>query len=137
MRLARSISESAPEAVWAGDTSMSAQALLASGIRAIDSVALYPDLNTWRKVDPQGNYEQAYNRYAHITMELTEEETSFESNHPDALLVRINADDVPKLGIDYWLTKQDLSSYNTDRVTFVKAGSSGSWNVFKVDASEL
>lgn len=133
MQLAKSVSENDPQAVWAGDTSIPAQALLASGIRAINSVALYPDLDTWRKIDSEGALEWAYNRYAHIAMEPTKEETSFVLESPDTLIVRINADDIPKLGINYWLSKKDLESYNTNRVRFVQMGSHKSWSIFKIE----
>ena len=127
------IAEGNPGSVWAGDNNRAAQALLSAGIRTINSTAIYPDLDTWRKVDPDGVYEDAYNRYAHITMIPTMGKTSFESPVADTFTVNLNVDDIPKLGIDYWLSQSDLTAFNTDHVTFTEVETGEVWKLFRID----
>lgn len=121
-----------PEATWAGDNNVASQALIASGAPTVTSVAVYPDLNTWRKIDPTGENEEIYNRYAHITMEVTEGDTEFAITSPDAFTVKVNENDIANLGIDYWLSKNDLTAHNSAGMSFVPLDSNGIWTIYKV-----
>lgn len=41
-----------------------------SGASVINSTNTYPDLEKWSKIDEEGKYEDVYNRYAHINVEI-------------------------------------------------------------------
>ena len=131
---AQSIAHTDPDAAWAGDDSIASQALLASGLRTVTSVAIYPDLDTWRAIDPAGAYEDDYNRYAHISLSLADGETSFTSG-PDSFAVQLNPDDVAKLGIRYWLSREDLAAHDTERTTFTPLTSNDLWTIWSVNVT--
>lgn len=132
---AAEISEANPGSLWTGDNNFASQALLTSGIPTLTSVATYPDLDTWHRVDPDGKYESVYNRYAHIMMELTDEPTSFSLISPDAFTVYLNVDDASALGIDFWLSLRDLSEHDTAQTTFTPISSNGIWTIYRVDSN--
>ena len=88
-------------------------------------------MKLWQRIDPQGTFEQAYNRYAYINMHLGSE-TSFQVPQPDLLDVTIRPDDVPKLGVTHWLSTEDLSPWNTETTRFEPIVSSGPYTVYAV-----
>ena len=57
--------------------------LVANGATTINSVNYYPNLKLWNKLDAGKVYENIYNRYAHITITLTNEATTFELTEND------------------------------------------------------
>lgn len=117
-RAASAIAAEDPDARWLTDASELAQLLVASGIPTVNSTNLYPNLELWGLVDEDGAYVDAYNRYGSVPVSITTEPTSFESGQPDLIEVHLNADDVPKLGVTYLLTSQDLSGVAGERVSF-------------------
>lgn len=58
-----------------------------AGRPSLSGVYLYPQLDLWHALDPQGNYRHIYNRYAHILFsnEINED---FKLLHADTVLVK-------------------------------------------------
>jgi len=75
--------------------------LIANGASTISSTNFYPNIDLWYELDPERNYEYAYNRYAVITVQLTAEKTSFELFHLDHLHIHFSINDLEKAGIKY------------------------------------
>ena len=86
--------------------------LIANGASTISSVNFYPNLDLWYKLDPDRLYEYAYNRYAIVTVVLTEEKTSFELMHLDHLHVHFSVHDLEKAGVKYIDTPAPLENYS-------------------------
>lgn len=82
------------------------------GVKAFNTVRFYPDMNAWKKIDPDRKYEKFYNRYAHTRMFIAKEETSFTLDRPDMFSVTLNFNDAEKLGIKYVVSKRPLNDYN-------------------------
>ncbi|HEM5084111.1 TPA: hypothetical protein U1218_002223, partial [Streptococcus suis] len=62
---------------------------LVAGAPTLNSTNAYPNLELWKSLDTNGQYDEIYNRYAHVIIELTNsEETVFELLHPDAFKVQ-------------------------------------------------
>ncbi|MBU2578434.1 hypothetical protein KKA69_06475 [Patescibacteria group bacterium] len=64
----------------------------ANGASAINGTYVAPNLEFWSKFDPKGEYQDIYNRYAHIILRSTsnEEEIRFELVQGDLFIVHIN-----------------------------------------------
>lgn len=89
------------------------------GARTINTTAVYPDLETWYKIDPTHQYEDVYNRYAHFTVAVQNTKpTEFILLGQDNILVDLNVDDLSKLGVGYIYSQNDLSQFSNDTVTF-------------------
>lgn len=86
------------------------------GAKTINSTNTYPNMDTWHKIDPDGKYQDIYNRYAHIHMDVTEGETSFELNAPDNFTVLVNQNDLDKLNVSYILSSKALSTPNLEKI---------------------
>lgn len=91
-----------PEDLWATvGTSLESNNITASlGHRSLNSVNTYPQIETWRKLDPAGEYEDIYNRYAHVIVILKPEgNAGFVLNQTDVFTVDLTPDDLRKLGV--------------------------------------
>lgn len=100
--VARAIEEASSESsVWATMNSpTTGNNIPASlGHRTMNSTNAYPQLDTWYKIDPDHEYEEIYNRYAHIQMSLTDGPTGFELLSPDKISIEVTTDDIHELGI--------------------------------------
>ena len=86
--------------------------LIANGASTISSTNFYPNLDLWHMLDPNRHYEYAYNRYAVITVGLTNEEnTSFELYHLDHLHIHFSVYDLEKAGVRFIDTPAPLGNY--------------------------
>jgi len=83
--------------------------LIANGASTINSTNFYPNIELWNKLDPDKNYEHIYNRYAHISVALTDDETNFVLLHADHMLLNLSYNDLEKAGIKYIHTQEPLS----------------------------
>ena len=81
-----------------------------AGAPTINSTNVYPNLERWRLLDKDGRHEKAYNRYAHITVDLTDEETRFELLNPDQFQLMLNYENLRTLDVKYVLSAKDYSA---------------------------
>lgn len=52
------------DGVWITDTWDSSSVITAAGVNNLSGVNLYPNADAWRVLDPEGRYEDVWNRYA-------------------------------------------------------------------------
>ena len=118
---------------WIADSTLFSQAAIASGAPTLTSVATYPSLETWRKIDPDGEYESVYNRYGHIQVEPTLEETSFELVQNDLFTIKLNPNDAKELGATYWISSTDLTRYSTSETSFkLVAPGNSQYSIYRI-----
>jgi hypothetical protein len=104
------ISQADPTAKWIGYGDIQqGQYAVANGAPCITSTNYLPNMDLWRALDPTGQYEEVYNRYAHITMVFTEEETAFKLLGPDHMKVELSYKDIAKTGARYIFSTTELS----------------------------
>ena len=82
------------------------------GVSVINTVNNYPSLERMSSIDPDNKYEQIYNRYAHISVNLTEEQTNFVLVQPDFYILNLNFDDVYKLDVKYIVSEAKINYKN-------------------------
>ena len=86
---------------------------IANGAPTINSVNIYPNIDLWKKIDKYNQYESVYNRYSHILVKLTNDDTSFEMvAGADLIRININYEELDKNEIKYIAT-----DYQIDRKT--------------------
>lgn len=87
------------------------QFAIANGAPTINSVNAYPALSRWMMFDPKRMNVKKYNRYAHILINLTNSATSFDNiGSPDILRIKLNADDLKKLKVNYLISDMPAAS---------------------------
>lgn len=105
--------------------------LLIKGIKTLNSTNVYPDLARWQIIDPDKQYEDIYNRYAHVNMYLVadaNDKDKFELAGTDFIYINATYQDLKDLNITYIFTRTVLTE--TDRYDLVGAG--GDWKIYKV-----
>lgn len=90
----------------------------ANGASIINSTNYYPNFNLWDKLDPNEEYIDIYNRYAHMTIKLTNDKTNVELVSGDHICLILNINELKLLNIDYILTTEDLTIYDNDDIDF-------------------
>ncbi|MBT1161480.1 hypothetical protein JS541_06465 [Bifidobacterium sp. SO1] len=105
------------------DSAILANLLVANGIRTLNALEVTPDMDTWRKLDPDGAQEKTYNRYAYISVNLEQDaQQTFQLISPDMYLLRISPAQLKSLGVSYILTDKDLTAQQFDGYTFEQVG---------------
>lgn len=107
--------------VWIAENEMfmDGNFIAMNGAPALNTTNTYCNAELWEKIDPTGQYEDIYNRYAHITIKLNKDTpTTFELLGPDHIKINLNVNDLDVLGIDYILTVNNLEELNTDECSF-------------------
>ena len=113
-----SIVQQDPDANWLVED-IPINYLIVAGAKTVNSVNVYPDLDKWHVLDPNGENEDIYNRYAHITVAFQNStNTTFTLVSPDVILVNFNVNDLQKLNISYISTTKDLEQLSNENVTF-------------------
>lgn len=74
------------------------------GAPTINFVNTYPNLKLWHTLDPDKKYEKIYNRYEHVKVLLTHEETSFELIQSDYITLNLSYKDIKKAKVKYVFT---------------------------------
>lgn len=112
--------------------------LLASGAKVLNSTNIYPNFNLYKTVLSEEDYNnkeirQIYNRYAHVTMEITENENRVELIYQDSIRVKLTPEKVSELGIKYIVSTRDLNTFDTEKVDFEEIYNEQGVNIFKVN----
>lgn len=102
------IKSSDENALWAGNSNITGQYLVANGVKTLNGVHMYPNFEWLKELDPEGKYDEVYNRFAHIHIALGKE-TSFSLLTPDSYLATLTYEDFKKLGIKYYYSSQKCS----------------------------
>ena len=89
------------------------------GAPTINCTNLYPNRELWDRLDPDGAFEEAWNRYALITTVLTDGgETNVEIIDPTLIRLTVSADKLPEIGAHFVLSDQKLSEEEFRGVSF-------------------
>lgn len=108
--------------------------LVANGATTINSVNFYPNLELWHKFDSNETYEYIYNRYAHITVTLTNNNTNFELIENDKFNVNLNINDIMLLDADYIVSQEDISPYQNSSVKLELLYEEDGMYIYKIES---
>ncbi len=107
---------------------------LLCGRTTFNATAVYPDMETLGILDPDGRYNEIYNRYAHITSVIVAEgEARFESGGADdRFIVYLTLDDAKKIGVDYITSRRSLDGMETENTKLVRLNDSGEYYIYRL-----
>lgn len=116
------ICEEDPDAKWitSGGGIILSGYNVACGAPTVNSVNTYPNMKLWKTLDENSQYEEAYNRYAHVDIELTSAETSFEILQADSIKIHLSYEDIEKTEAEYLLTMEEQEFAENPYVKFEK-----------------
>lgn len=128
----QSIVKEDPHAIWiALDSMVDSGYLVANGAPTINSVNTVPNMALWEKLDPEGQYNEVYNRYAHMVISLTDGLTEPSLVQADFMTVKLAYEDLEKTGAEYLLSsslKGDTEYYQLELLY-----SDGGKYIYRVD----
>lgn len=108
------------EAKWIALNNVYAQYLIANGAKTLNGVNRYPNHKMIDILDPNKEYEEVWNRYAHIIINLGYE-TKFNLDAKDVYDVTLTYEDLKKLEVKYCyvhikLDDQIIKDFNLEEV---------------------
>ena len=121
-----------PDSRWIGiGNNINPNFLIACGAPTINSVNYIPNYEMWDLLDPERQYEEVWNRYAHIAVALSDDGNSnYFLNSQDFMTMVLNKADFDKLNIDYVFTQYSLQGEWAD--SFIEIyNEDGCW-IYKV-----
>lgn len=110
--------------------------ILANGARVINSTNYYPNFELWEKFDAEKAHEEVYNRYAHVMISITEEETSFHLLAPDSFQIRVNKNQVCSFEATYIVSEKNLEEYNNKNIQFEKIYGKDNLMIFQTNCGK-
>lgn len=103
------------------------------GASTINSVNLYPNMELWKKLDPEKKYEDIYNRFAHINVSFTKKDTWFEAISGDYIEIHLSYKDIEKTEASYLLVGgEEEIDFDNGYVKFEKQYQENGISIFKL-----
>lgn len=121
-----------------GVSSVMGNYLVSQGASVINSTNVYPNLELWQSLDPDGKYQDVYNRYAHISVTVSNdpgEEDKFTLLAPDAFQVTLSNQELLQLGAGYVFSGDDLTVKSDAYGNYTEVMKAGDMTLYRLDAS--
>lgn len=129
----QSLVDENPNATWLVMDSIYLNNLIPTGAKTLNSIHTYPDIDKWSVLDPNNEYFDVYNRYAHIVIILTNDTpTNFQLATPDIIHLYLNVNDLEKLNVTYIASSVDLSQFSNENVTINEIYHDGEYKIYKI-----
>lgn len=118
MQQIRDLVKEDPQAIWlVADMAYPATNIPAmAGADCLNTTQTYPQKTRWEMLDPEGEYEDIYNRYCHIRASLGNK-TMLELVSTDYVEVTLSPEDLKKLNIRYIVSTNDFDEKIAARTT--------------------
>ena len=109
-----------------------------AGVPVINSTNTYPDLDRWNKIDTEKKYQDVYNRYAHITINIVQNEEELSEDkfvllNPDSFKVYLTAEELKTLEIKYIFSINKLEQFNTENIKFNQIYNYENYYIYKIE----
>lgn len=107
----------------------------AIGVRALNGVQPLPQLELWRRIDPDGRQQNVYDRYAHIAFVAVQNPTPrFQLHSQDYVIVKIRPDSPAfrALGVTHVLVRDDAAEAFAKQTGFEAIAVVGPNHLFRV-----
>ena len=107
-----------------------------AGCAVINATSIYPNMDLWKNLDKNGEYEEVYNRYAHVYMEIWRQEDISEKFillSKDSIQVFITPEELEKLNIKYIFTVRVMEEFETENLSFELIYNENSYHIYKVN----
>ncbi|MFN2925937.1 hypothetical protein ACKX2L_03285 [Lachnospiraceae bacterium YH-ros2228] len=114
----RKLVKNDPQKKWiaVSDNIVVSNFVAACGAPIYNSVHYIPNMYFWHIVDPNGVKNNIYNRYAHIIVNLDDNNSSIDLLQPDTISLKITYEELEKLNIDYIASTKPLQNQNVKQI---------------------
>jgi len=111
--------------------------ILASGAKVINSTNTYPNMELYKVVlgeeAEEPETKSIYNRYAHLNIEITLEESKIELLYQDSTKLYINTNKLDDLGVGYILSTRRLEEFSTEEIEIEKVYEEQGLYIYKLN----
>ena len=112
--------------------------ILMAGVPVINTTNTYPDMDRWYKIDEEKKYEDIYNRYAHININIIKDNSEIDNNkfellYADSFEVNLTPEELDKLEVKYIFTINKLEEYNTENMQFKQLFNFASYYIYELE----
>ena len=136
----QAVVEQDPDAVWASCNGVGFpynNYLIMNGARTITTTNTYPDLKRWEALDRGVKEEDKYNRYAHVSFNVTadgavDDSQQFMVATPDSFYVSLTDEDLLSMGVQYLYSFSDMTALSDSHVTYKKIEQLDVGTIYKV-----
>lgn len=108
-----------------------------AGAPVINATNIYPNLELWEKLDKDKKYEEVYNRYAHVYIEIVKDENQITDKFvlltPDSFKLFITPDELKSMNIKYIFTIRVMEDYNNENQDFTLIYNENNYHIYKVN----
>ncbi len=109
----KSIVDKDEDALWIGSNNITGQYLIANGANSLNGVHTYPSFKWLNIVDPEKKYNDVYNRFAHISINLSDE-MRFDNIAPDAYVANLTYQNLKDLNVKYYFSLSKVSDEDAE-----------------------
>lgn len=96
--------------------------IVVNGVRTINTTNYIPNLELYKELDTNGEYNDVYNRYEHVAVNIVDEPTKFILNQDDYITINLNKNDVCKINVNYLITNNSNDNYNSFNLIYDEYG---------------
>ena len=112
--------------------------ILMAGVPVINTTNTYPDMDRWYKIDEEKKYEDIYNRYAHININIIKDNSEIDNNkfellYADSFEVNLTPEELDKLEVKYIFTINKLEEYSTEDIQFKQLFNFASYYIYELE----
>ena len=108
-----------------------------AGAPVINATNIYPNMDLWKMLDKENKYEEVYNRYAHVYMELVENEDQISDKFvllsTDSFKVFVTPEELKEMNIKYIFTIRVMEDYNSEKQEFDLIYNENNYHIYKVN----
>ena len=104
------------------------------GAQTVNAIQLYPDVETWEVLDPNGENRWIYNRYAHVTLDLVSDQTRFDFIQNDWFHVNVTPKDLKKMGVTKFLSTNTVGyeDFHSDGIQINQVEVIGNYSIYEI-----
>lgn len=107
-----------------------------AGCSIINATNIYPNLDLWKTLDKNNEYEEIYNRYAHVYMEVMNENDITEKfilEGKDKIKVYITPEELEQMNIKYIFTVRVMEEFENENQNFELIYNEKNYHIYKVN----
>lgn len=122
-----------PDAYWLYDSGYPmGNYLSAHGLKVFNVTNLYPDFEKWQKIDPDQKWSNVYNRYAQVSVALTNTQTNMEILGPEHIMATLTIEDLHMLNVDFIVSTENLEYLNDGSLTEMTQDPDSSARIYRL-----
>lgn len=112
-----------------------------AGAPTINATNIYPNMELWEMLDKDKKYEEVYNRYAHVYIEVVANKEMISDKFVlltnDKIAVYITPDELKDMNVKYIFTVRVMEDFKNENIDFDLIYNENNYHIYKVIYNEI